>query len=334
MVERLTNKVEVTDDEGPAAPAAPKAPAPKAEEGDDQRRSPPKKEAADGKGYVEIKDDALKARFNHLYRTTKEAQERAARTERAMAALHQQNEKLFKAVQELTSRQKDKETQAELSTLRAEAENALATGDTKTFTQVNERLTEIKAEAIATKKADKEEEGSGEEERREAPPITEAELSVLAKWQRAKDPETGELVRPWAIPGHDEFEAAQDMLRRVSASEKYRDAPVREILAEVDRRMARVLGQDDEDEAPRRRGRDSDEGDDDDGNAVRRAFSSPQGRPVARQRDRDGLSAEERKVAESMFLGGRGAPAKNAKEAHELYLNQKRALSRVVAVED
>jgi hypothetical protein len=39
-------------------------------------------------------------------------------------------------------------------------------------------------------------------------------------------------------------------------------------------------------------------------------------------------------IAEAMFMGGRGALARSAKDAHDLYLKQKRALSRVVAVED
>jgi hypothetical protein len=35
-----------------------------------------------------------------------------------------------------------------------------------------------------------------------------------------------------------------------------------------------------------------------------------------------------------MFMGGRGSLAKTAKEAHELYLKQKKAIGRAVAVED
>lgn len=307
--ERLSNSVEIDDDQIPT-------PAPQKAEAPPQPRQAPKEDREPGTEFVEIKDDALKARFNHLYRTTREAQERAARTERGMQALLDQNKKLFTAVQNLTAKQADKEAQAELSSLRSEAEQALAAGDTKTFTQVNERLTEIKAEQIAAQKAEVQEEAPAAT----APPVTDTEIATLNKWQQAKDA-NGEFVRPWAIPGHDEFEAAQDMVRRVSTSEQFRDATVREILAEVDRRMSRVLGV----EQPQ----------EEDANPVRRAFSAPQGRPSApRAPSQTSLSAEERKVAENMFLGGRGAPAKNAKEAHELYLSQKRALSRVVAVED
>ncbi len=308
--ERLSNSVEIDDDQIPT-------PAPQKAEAPPQPRQAPKEDREPGTEFVEIKDDALKARFNHLYRTTKEAQERAARTERGMQALLDQNKKLFTAVQNLTAKQADKEAQAELSSLRSEAEQALAAGDTKTFTQVNERLTEIKAEQIAAQKAEIQPEAPVAT----APPVTDTEITALNRWQQAKDPETGDYLRPWALPGHEEFESAQDMVRRVSTSEQFRDATVREILAEVDRRMARVLGIEQREDA--------------EPNPVRRAFSAPQGRPSApRAQSQTSLSAEERKVAENMFLGGRGAPAKNAKEAHDLYLSQKRALSRVVAVED
>lgn len=308
--ERMTNRIEIEDDEPAPPPAAPSPkPAPK------QAAPEPKAEKADGTDFVEITDDALKARFNHLYRTTKEAQERAARTERGMKALLEQNQKLFAAVQNLSDKQRDKEAQAEISSLRTEAEQALASGDTKTFTQVNERLTEIKAEQIAAAQVVPE-----PQQQAAQAPVTESELAALQKWQKATTSD-GEYVRPWAIPGHEEFEAAQDMLRRVSASQQFQDAPVREILAEVDRRMVRILGVSEPDEEA--------------ANPVRRAFAAPQGKPAAaRNPSRDSLSAEERKIAENMFIGGRGAPAKNAKEAHDLYLAQKRALTRVVAVED
>lgn len=309
--ERMTNRIEIEDDEPASPPAAPSPkPAPK------QVAPEPKAEKADGTEFVEITDDALKARFNHLYRTTKEAQERAARTERGMKALLEQNQKLFAAVQSLSDKQRDKETQAELSSLRQEAETALATGDTKTFTQVNERLSEIKAEQIVAQQAPPQQ----EPEPQQQAAVTNAEIAALQKWQQSKD-EDGQFIRPWAIPGHEEFEAAQDMLRRISASEQFREAPIREILAEVDRRMSRVLGVSEPGEEA--------------ANPVRRAFAAPQGRPAAaRNPSRDTLSAEERKIAENMFIGGRGAPAKNAKEAHDLYLAQKKALTRVVAVED
>ena len=83
MTERIGNRVEVSDDEvaTPQKPAAPQAaspepkpaPAPKAqakaEEGEEK-----------GTDWVEIEDPKLKARFNRLYRHTKEANERAEKT--------------------------------------------------------------------------------------------------------------------------------------------------------------------------------------------------------------------------------------------------------------
>jgi hypothetical protein len=98
------------------------------------------------------------------------------------------------------------------------------------------------------------------------------------------------------------------------------DASVREILREVDKRMEKILGADDEDE--------------DQPNPVRRAFASPRGRPAPQERERTSLSTQERVIAEAMFMGGRGSLAKTSKEAHELYLKQKKAMGRVVAVED
>jgi hypothetical protein len=120
------------------------------------------------------------------------------------------------------------------------------------------------------------------------------------------------------MPNHPEFASTQDLIQRVARTMP--DAPVREILGEVDRRMEKLLAtDDDEDERP---------------NPVRRAFSSPRGRPAPQERERTSLSNQERVIAEAMFMGGRGSLAKTSKEAHELYLKQKKAMGRVVAVED
>lgn len=357
--ERLAARVEVTDDEGPEVKARAPHPVAGADDEDDQparkqkfrpaapaaddqparKPAPRPAKSADGSEFVEIKDDALKARFNRLYRTTKEAQERAEKTEKSLGLLAEQNKKLFDAIQKLTSSQKDRETRDEVTRLRAEAKDALATGDTDAFTQVNERLVEIKAEATAAKSKEADADDSDDRDDRDGddrkPPITEAEFDILRRWQAAKS-EEGEHIRPWAIPGHEEFATTQDMIRRVSARDDMADASVREILAEVDKRMRKLLGADDEEPVRRRGAADDDQEDEDDGDAVRRAFSPPSGRAVGRdRRDANGeLSRQEKAVAEQMFLGGRGAPAKNAKEAHELYRKQKLALSRVVAVED
>jgi hypothetical protein len=98
------------------------------------------------------------------------------------------------------------------------------------------------------------------------------------------------------------------------------NASIRELLKEVDKRMARLMDDDDDEgDAP---------------NPVRRAFASPRGRPAPAERQQTNLSNQERVIAEAMFMGGRGSLAKTAKEAHELYLKQKKAIGRAVAVED
>lgn len=109
------------------------------------------------------------------------------------------------------------------------------------------------------------------------------------------------------------------MIRRVAGSADMADASIREILAEVDKRMEKLAGTDDEDDPPR--------------NPVRRAFAAPRSARPAGQ-ERSSLSAQERVVAEMMFMGGRGSLAKNAKDAHALYAKQKQALNRSVSVED
>jgi hypothetical protein len=122
------------------------------------------------------------------------------------------------------------------------------------------------------------------------------------------------------MPDHAEFAATRDMIQRVSNEPGMANASIRELLREVDKRMARILSDDDdEDETP---------------NPVRRAFASPRGRPAPAERQSTVLSNQERVIAEAMFMGGRGSLAKTAKEAHELYLKQKRLTGRAVAVED
>lgn len=307
MTERIGNRVEVSDDDVPVAPAkapvakpeaaAPKA-APKAVDQEPEEK---------GTDWVEIEDPKLKARFNRLYRHTKEANERAEKTERQISLLAEQNTKLQKALETIAGGMRDKEMQAELATLKKDAKEALATGDTEAFMEANERLLEMK------QSAKKEAEAPAPAE----PQISPTEMQVINAWQAQKDDE-GEPLRPWAMPNHPEFASTQDLIQRVTRAMP--DASVREILREVDKRMEKILGVDDEDE--------------DQPNPVRRAFASPRGRPAPQERERTSLSTQERVIAEAMFMGGRGSLAKTSKEAHELYLKQKKAMGRVVAVED
>ena len=307
MTERIGSRVEVSDDDVPVAPAkapvakpeaaAPKA-APKAVDQEPEEK---------GTDWVEIEDPKLKARFNRLYRHTKEANERAEKTERQISLLAEQNSKLQKALETIAGGMRDKEMQAELATLKKDAKEALATGDTEAFMEANERLLEMK------QSAKKEAEAPAPAE----PHISPTEMQVINAWQAQKDDE-GEPLRPWAMPNHPEFASTQDLIQRVTRAMP--DASVREILREVDKRMEKILGADDEDE--------------DQPNPVRRAFASPRGRPAPQERERTSLSTQERVIAEAMFMGGRGSLAKTSKEAHELYLKQKKAMGRVVAVED
>lgn len=307
MTERIGSRVEVSDDDVPVAPAkapvakpeaaAPKA-APKAVDQEPEEK---------GTDWVEIEDPKLKARFNRLYRHTKEANERAEKTERQISLLAEQNSKLQKALETIAGGMRDKEMQAELATLKKDAKEALATGDTEAFMEANERLLEMK------QSAKKEAEAPAPAE----PAISQTEMQVINAWQQQKDDE-GEPLRPWAMPNHPEFASTQDLIQRVTRAMP--DASVREILREVDKRMEKILGADDEDE--------------DQPNPVRRAFASPRGRPAPQERERTSLSTQERVIAEAMFMGGRGSLAKTSKEAHELYLKQKKAMGRVVAVED
>jgi hypothetical protein len=307
MTERIGSRVEVSDDDVPVAPAkapvakpeaaAPKA-APKAVDQEPEEK---------GTDWVEIEDPKLKARFNRLYRHTKEANERAEKTERQISLLAEQNTKLQKALETIAGGMRDKEMQAELATLKKDAKEALATGDTEAFMEANERLLEMKQAAKAPPEKPAQSESV----------ISQTEVNVINAWQGQKD-DDGEPLRPWAMPNHPEFAATQDLIQRVARTMP--DAPVREILGEVDRRMEKLLAtDDDEDERP---------------NPVRRAFSSPRGRPAPQERERTSLSNQERVIAEAMFMGGRGSLAKTSKEAHELYLKQKKAMGRVVAVED
>lgn len=301
------NSIEVSDDETPQAPAAkpePKAPepapapAPKAEAKDE-----------DGTDFVEIEDPKVKARFNRLYRHTKEANEKATRAERQISLLAEQNKKLQQALETMYAGMKDEKVQAELKSLKQQQKEALATGDTEAFVNVNERLLEIKQEAKAA---------PPQPAAPAQPSISDTEMKVLKNWQDAVG-DDDEPVRPWAKPDHPEFATTQDMIRRVAGSADMADASIREILAEVDRRMAKLAKVDEDDDEPR--------------NPVRRAFAAPRSsRPAAQERSN--LSAQERLIAEMMFTGGRGALAKSAKDAHALYLKQKQALSRAVSVED
>jgi len=306
--ERMTNRVEIDDDDVPPAPApiATKEPS----------KEPVKTKEPDGADFVEIEDPQILARFKRLYRHTKEANERSEKVERQLGMLGDQNRRLAEAIGKLTSAHQDKTTRDELAALREEANTALATGDTKAFTEVNERLNEIKIEA---KKADAEAKVEPVPESL----VTDTELRILARWQHELD-DDDKPVRPWAHRDHAEFAATQELIRKISARQDMEGATVREILAEVDKRMKRIAKEDA-----------SDDGDE---TPVRRAFSSPQGRPSPRAAGPQALTAQEKEIAERMFTGvGRYSVSKNAKDAHAEYLKQKTALGvagRGIAVED
>jgi hypothetical protein len=310
MTERIGNRVEVSDDEVSAAqkPAATQAPAAEPKSAAPKPQAKAEEGEEKGTDWVEIEDPKLKARFNRLYRHTKEANERAEKTERQIALLAEQNGKLQKALESIAGGLKDRETQAELADLKKSAKEALATGDTEAFMEVNERLLEIKQEAKKPAPAAE-----------AAPAITQTEMQVLQSWQSAKG-DDGEVLRPWAMPNHPEFAATQEMIQKVANEPGMGNASIRELLKEVDKRMAKLMDADDDDE--------------DTPNPVRRAFASPRGRPAPAERQQANLSNQERVIAEAMFMGGRGSLAKTAKEAHELYLKQKKAIGRAVAVED
>lgn len=307
--ERMSNRVEIADEEpAPRPTPAPKEEAPKPSPKAEAKPEP--KADADGTDWVDIEDPALKARFNRLYRHTKEANAKAEKIERQVALLAEQNRKLTAALEETHRQQKDAKAKAELASLRKEAKEALATGDTDAFLTVNERLVEMKEEA---------KEKSAPAPQPAQPQIPDTEMRVLQNWQNQTG-EDGDYARPWARPDHPEFAATQDMIRRVVNEADMQDAPIRHILAEVDKRMAKILGNEDYDDDPPP-------------NTVRRAFSAPQGsRPQAQERS--GLTAQQRIIAEHMFMGGRGSLARTAKEAHDLYMKQRKVLGRVVEVED
>lgn len=308
--ERIGNSIEVSDDEN-TVPA--KAQTPQQTKAAPAEAAPQKGAETEEKGtdWVEIDDPKLKARFNRLYRHTKEANERAEKTERQIALLAEQNRKLQQAIESIYGNVRDKQTQDEMAALKKEAKEAFATGDADAFVKVNERLVDLKQDL---KKAAE-----------QAPPpqqqqsITDTEMQVLRSWQSAQD-EDGAASRPWAQPNHPEFATTQDMIARVTNQPDMQNASIREILREVDRRMSALM----EDDA---------DIDEEQPNPVRRAFSTPRGRPVPKQQETS-LSAQERVIAEMMFTGGRGALAKNAKEAYELFRKQKAAIGRSVVVED
>lgn len=323
------DKIVIDDNEGPESVVeTPKPGLVRKEEAAAPRQAPKKavKEAdpePDGTDFVELEDEKVKARFKRLYRHQKEATERADRTERAMHLLAEQNQKLYQTVEKLIADSTSKKTQEELKTLRQEAKEAIASGDADAFTEVNERLVEIKAEEKARQAREQ-----TREQTRQPPAaggVSQEDLAVLRRWQSAEG-EDGEPLRPWAQRDHEDFATTQEIMRKVSASERFKDATAREILAEVDRRMKAIYNDSDGDSG--------DNEDEDDGNAVRRAFSAPRTAGNPKTRDRAGLSAREKVIAEAMFLSGRNSVAKNAAEAHAIYQRQRAAIGRVVVEED
>jgi hypothetical protein len=316
MTERIGSRVEVSDDDVPVAPAkapvakpeaaAPKA-APKAVDQEPEEK---------GTDWVEIEDPKLKARFNRLYRHTKEANERAEKTERQISLLAEQNTKLQKALETIAGGMRDKEMQAELATLKKNMKESMAVGDVEAFAEANERLLEMKQEA---REKEMELKKSEEVASQAPPPISSMEQQILSAWQKQTG-EDGKPLRPWVNPGHPKFDESKAII--IEVANEYPDAPLREILSEADVRIRQKLSPQDDDE------------DEDQPNPVRRAFASPRGRPAPQERERTSLSTQERVIAEAMFMGGRGSLAKTSKEAHELYLKQKKAMGRVVAVED
>lgn len=313
MANQIGNSLVIEDDDAPEAELpVKKAEAAKPAPEKEPEEKPEKPEKAEGTEFVDL-DDKAKKRFDRIYANMKQFQRDLAASKTREETMAKQLGLAVKRLEELQQTNDSAEVTKRADRLKADAKAALATGDYDASLNALEGIADLRAEEKLkeAKKADEAEEAPS------VPDLSEREVSLIARWRDQKT-ESGEEIRPWARPGHAQYEVVQDMIATIGKSPTFADASVSEVLAEIDRRMARYVGRADE------------QGDEEE--APRKAFSPPTSNARRTDASKPGpLSDAEKKAAENMFWGGL---AKTKTEAHQLYQKQRGLIGRSVVVEE
>jgi len=137
-------------------------------------------------------------------------------------ALKQATDKLAQVEGNTTAAQK-KDVETNLRTLR---KKALADGDADAFDEIDARLQEVRAMRVAPKKIDIPDIAPESE-------VDDEDRDAVDVWADK---------RPWAKPSHDLYDEAAHIGASVFGSKRFKDKPIEDKLAEIDRRMSVLTG--------------------------------------------------------------------------------------------
>lgn len=220
--------------------------APEQEQGQEQNKSD--KPA----GYYPVdprKDspEAVEQRINYIYKQLKD-DKRTLDEYRNIAEMQSRTiEELRQGMGTVVHHLAEKETSETEATLKSQAKAAFESGDTDKYWEIQGKLDDLRIEkklaAMKPKETVKPQEQRQTTANTEESYIAQEDLNYINVWQDEKD-SNGNLLRPWAHnyspdPNNPdpEYVTALLELQAVLKSPRFKDKPMSEKVAEVDRRM-------------------------------------------------------------------------------------------------
>jgi hypothetical protein len=176
-------------------------------------------------------DEKTQRRFNRVYAEMKEQK-------RLVGQMASDNKKLLDRLENMESSQRESAISQRISDLRTSEKEALESGDYERASAVRDQITDLRVEAKIPK----------------APPKEEPEVDVNAaqdRWMSENGPrinqwvnerdEKGNLLRPWADPGHEEHDTALAAAKVVM--EQNLNTDIETVLQKIDKVNGRVIAQ-------------------------------------------------------------------------------------------
>ena len=164
-------------------------------------------------------------RFNRLYGQVKTQ-------DKQLGELSQMNAKLIERLEAQEQKTAVREIDGELADLRAAKKEALDAGDTDKVMEIDDAILDAKIkakEASETPEPKKDPDKSNDDF-----DFTPSQKDRLIEWATERN-DKGDVIRPWADPGHPKHTTAMKIAEGVLGDPEYTGADMEDILKEVDR---------------------------------------------------------------------------------------------------
>lgn len=190
-----------------------------------ETETPAPEEKQTGTDFVEFDDPKVEARFKRMYAHVKEGERKVGSLESALKASAAEQRKLIERLEARERKEAQKETKGEIDNLRKAEKQAMEEGNYEQATLVRDKITEL---TIESKK---------EPPKKEESKVDPGAANYINDWAAATD-ESGNLLRPWADPGHEDHQVALTLARGVFA--QMEGQPIDQVLAELDKQAKRL----------------------------------------------------------------------------------------------